>query len=84
MLALSALAVAQQAVDASAEHFECAGAYQLLHTHLVHQSFRHVGDNNEMTNIRELLHCQLQAGGRPSSPSLIGLELHNHLNDLLA
>ena len=67
MLATSALAAARQAVDASVERFEQAGAYRVLHPFLFRQTLRHVGDGEEMVNIRDHLHCQLQAGGRPSS-----------------
>jgi hypothetical protein len=66
-LATSALATARQAVDASAEQFEQAGAYQTLHPFLFRQSFRHVGDDETMVDVRDHLHCQLQVGGRPSS-----------------
>ena len=69
MLATSALATARQAVDASAERFEQAGAYRTLHPFLFHQALRHVGDNEAMVDTRDHLHCQLQAGGRPSSPT---------------
>ena len=62
-LATSALAAARQAVDASAERFEQAGAYRILHPFLFRQSFRHVGDDKTMVDIRNHLHCQLQAGG---------------------
>jgi hypothetical protein len=68
MLATSTLAAAQQAVDASADQFEQAGAYGVLHPHLFRQSFRHVGDDEATIDSRDLLQCQLQAGGRPSSP----------------
>ena len=68
MLATSALAAARQAVDASAERFEQAGAYRVLHPFLFHQSFRHVGDDEAMVDVRDHLHCQLQAAGRPSTP----------------
>ena len=63
MLATSALAAAHQAVNASAKRFKQAAAYRALHMHLVRQSFRHVGDDNTMTDVQDLLHCQLQAGG---------------------
>jgi hypothetical protein len=69
MLATSALATARQAVDASIERFEQAGAYRALHPCLFHQALRHVGDNEAMVDVRDCLHCQLQAGGRPSSPT---------------
>lgn len=39
MLATSALTAARQAVDASADRFEQAGAYGILHPHLFRQSF---------------------------------------------
>ena len=68
MLATSALAAARQAVDASVECFEQAGAYHTLHPFLFRQALRHVGDNEAMVDTRDHLHCQLQAGGRPSSP----------------
>jgi hypothetical protein len=67
-LASSALATARQAVDASIERFEQAGAYHALHPCLFRQTLRHVGDDEAMVDTRERLHCQLQAGGRPSSP----------------
>ena len=69
MLATSALAAARQAVDASVERFEQAGAYRVLHPFLFRQTLRHVGDDETMVDIRDHLHCQLQAGGRPSSPT---------------
>ena len=72
MLATSALAAAQQAVDVSVDHFEQAGAYHTLHPFLFRQALRHVGDDEAMVDTREHLYCQLQAGGRPSSPSLSG------------
>ena len=68
MLATSALAAARQAVDTSAECFEQAVAYWALHMHLTQQSYRHVGDDNTMVDVRDLLRCQLQAGGCPTSP----------------
>ena len=68
MLASSALTTARQAVDASIERFEQAGAYRTLHPFLFCQTLQHVGDNETMVNTRDRLHCQLQAGGRPSSP----------------
>ena len=70
MLATSALAAARQAVDASAERFEQAGAYRVLHPFLFRQTLRHVGDDETVVDVRDHLHCQLQAGGRPSSPTL--------------
>ena len=69
MLASSALAATRQAVDASIERFEQAGAYHLLHPFLFRQTLRHVGDDEAMVEVRDHLHCQLQAGGRPSSPN---------------
>ena len=63
MLAMSALTAARQAVDASAERFEQAGAYRSLYPYLVRQSLRHIGDNNTIIEVHEHLHCQLQAGG---------------------
>ena len=70
MLATSALAAARQAVDASANHFERAEAYHTLHPLLFRQALRHVSDDEAMVDTREHLYCQLQAGGRPSSPNL--------------
>ena len=84
MLASSALAAARQAVDASTKRFQQVGAYQLLHMHLIQQSLRHVGDNNNMINVCNLLHCQLQASGRPSSPPSDSSESSLDLNGLLA
>ena len=69
MLATSALAAARQAVDASVERFEQAGAYHVLHPFLFRQTLRHVGDDKAVVDTRDHLHCQLQAGGRPSSPT---------------
>ena len=69
VLATSALAAARQAVDASAERFEQAGAYRVLHPFLFRQTLRHVGDDEAVVDVRDHLHCQLQAGGRPSSPT---------------
>ena len=69
MLATSALAAARQAVDASVERFEQAGAYRVLHPFLFRQTLRHVGDDEAVVDIRDHLHCQLQAGGRPLSPT---------------
>jgi hypothetical protein len=68
-LATSALAAARQAVDASAERFEQAGAYRALHPFLFRQTLRHVGDDEGLVDVRDHLHCQLQAGGRPTSPN---------------
>ena len=70
LLTTSALASARQAVDASADRFEQAGAYRVLHPFLFRQALRHVGDDEAMVDVRDHLHCQLQAGGRPSSPNL--------------
>ena len=69
MLATSALAAARQAVDTSIDRFEQAGAYRALHPFLFRQALRHFGDDEEMVDIRDHLYCQLQAGGRPSSPT---------------
>ena len=69
LLAVSALAAARQAVDASADRFEQAGAYRILHPFLFRQALRHVNDDEAMVDVRDHLYCQLQAGGRPSSPS---------------
>ena len=63
MLATSALAAARQAVDASIERLKQAGAYRTLHPFLFCQTLQHVGDNEAMVDIRNHLHCQLQAGG---------------------
>jgi hypothetical protein len=56
-------------VDASADRFEQAGAYHILHPFLFCQALRHVGDDKAMVDTREHLYCQLQAGGRPASPT---------------
>jgi hypothetical protein len=74
LLAVSALAAARQAVDASVDRFEQAGAYRVLHPFLFRQTLRHVNDDEAMVDVRDHLHCQLQAGGRPSSldPSSAG------------
>ena len=69
LLATSALAAACQAVDTSANRFEQARAYRVLHPFLFRQALRHVGDDEAMVDIRDHLHCQLQAGGRPTSPT---------------
>ena len=69
MLATSALTAACQAVDASVKCFKQAGAYRTLHPFLFCQALRHVGDDEAMVDVRDHLHCQLQAGGRPSSPN---------------
>ena len=68
ILATGALTAARQAMDASATRFEQAGAYRALHPFLFCQSLWHVGDNDAMVEVWEDLHCQLQAGGHPSSP----------------
>ena len=83
MLASSALTAAHQAVDASAEQFKQVGAYRSLHTHLTRQSFWHVGNDETMVNIRDLLCCQLQAGERPSSPDSDSRELPCDIDHLL-
>ena len=70
MLATSALAAARQAVDASVKRFKRAGAYRALHPFLFRQAIQHVGDDEAMVDTHDHLHCQLQAGGRPSSPNL--------------
>ena len=69
LLAVSALTAARQAVDESADRFEQAGAYRALHPFLFRQTLRHVDDDEAKVDVRDHLHCQLQAGGRPSSPS---------------
>ena len=84
MLATSALAAARQAVDASAARFKQAGAYQVLHPHLFQQSFCHVGNDAAIINSRNLLHCQLQAGGRPSSPDINSHGSPVDLDELMA
>ena len=84
MLATSALAAARQAVDASAERFEQVGAYCTLHPFLFHQSFWHVRDDETMVDVRDHLHCQLQAGGRPSLPSLSSEDSPHDIGDILA
>ena len=84
MLATSALAAAQQAVDTSADRFEQAGAYSILHPHLFCQSFRHVGDNEATIDMRGLLQCQLQAGGRPLSPEPSSPNPSYDVSDILA
>ena len=68
LLAVSALTAARQAVDESADRFEQAAAYRALHPFLFRQTLRHVDDDEAMVDVRDHLHCQLQAGGRPSSP----------------
>ena len=85
MLATSALTAARQAVDASVDHFEQAGAYRVLHPFLFRQALRHVRDDEAMVDIRDRLHCQLQAGGRPSSPTPSSTDSSPHnLTDILA
>ena len=84
VLATSTLAAARQAVDASAERFEQAGAYHILHPFLFRQSFRHVGDDETMVDVHNHLHCQLQAGGRPSSPSIPSNDSPHDIDDILA
>ena len=83
MLASSALATARQAVDASTKWFRQVGAYQSLHVHLAQQSLRHVGDDETMVDVCDLLHCQLQAGGRLSSPDSDGQEPLHDIDSLL-
>ena len=53
MLATSALTAARQAVDASVDRFEQAGAYRVLHPFLFRQALRHVGDDEAMVDIRD-------------------------------
>ena len=85
MLATSAVAAARQAVDASVERFEQAGAYRVLHPFLFRQTLRHVGDDETVVTVRDHLHCQLQAGGRPSSPTSSGANSPPpNLTDILA
>ena len=83
-LATSTLAATRQAVDTSAEWFEQAGAYRVLHPFLFCQSLRHVGDDEMMVDVHDHLHCQLQVGGRPSSPSLSGDDSPRDIGDILA
>jgi hypothetical protein len=83
-LATSALAAAQQAVDTSAARFEQAGAYRILHPFLFRQSFRHVGDDETMVNVHDHLHCQLQVGGRPSSPGSSSTGSPRDIDNILA
>ena len=83
-LATSALAATRQAVDASAEWFEQAGAYRALHPFLFRQSFQHVGDDETMVDVRDHLHCQLQVGGRPSLPSSSDNDSPHDISDILA
>ena len=84
MLATSALTAARQAVNALIARFEQAGAYQALHPHLFRQSFRHVGDDVAITDLHNLLHCQLQAGGQPSSPDVNSHGSPGDLDELMA
>ena len=84
MLATSTLAATRQAVDASAAWFEQAGAYRALHPFLFCQSFRHVGDDETMVDMCDRLHCQLQAGGQPSSPDLSDTSSPRDIDDILA
>ena len=71
-------------MDASAEWFEQAGAYQTLHPFLFRQSFWHVGDDETMVDICDHLHCQLQAAGRPSSPDPPSRDSSPDISDILA
>ena len=84
MLATSVLVAAQQVIDASVACFEQVGAYGVLHPHLFHQSFCHIRDDDAMVDTRDLLHCQLQAGGRPSSPDIAGHTSPLDLDELMA
>ena len=85
MLATSALAAVRQAVDTSIDCFEQAGAYRVLHPFLFRQAIRHVSDDEAMVDIRDHLHCQLQAGGRPSSPDVSSSDSPpSDLTDILA
>ena len=85
MLASSALTATRQAMDASIERFKQAGAYCTLHPFLFCQTLRHVGDDEAMVNVRDHLHCQLQAGGRPSSLNLSDLGSSSHdITNILA
>ena len=83
-LATSALAAARQAVDASVEWFEQAGAYRVLHPFLFCQSFWHVGDDEAMVDVHDHLHCQLQAGGQPTSLSSSHDNSPRDIDDILA
>ena len=71
-------------MDASANRFEQAGAYRTLHPFLFRQSFRHVGDDEAMVDVRDHLHCQLQAAGRPSSPDASANNSPPEIDDILA
>ena len=84
MLASSVLVATQQAVNASVERFKQAVAYHLLHPHLVQQSLCHIGDDEAIGDVREALHCQLQAGRHPLSPDLSDQGSPHVLNTLLA
>ena len=85
MLATSALSATRQVVDASVERFEQAGAYRVLYPFLFRQALRHVGDDEAMVDVQDHLHCQLQAGGRPSSPDSPNLDSSPpDLTDILA
>ena len=83
-LATSALTAARQAVDASAERFEQVGAYHILHPFLFRQSFRHVEDDETMVDVHNHLHCQLQVGGRPTSPDPLDDNPPHDIDDILA
>ena len=37
-----------------------------------------------MVNVRDHLHCQLQAGGQPSSPDLLDNDSPTDISDILA
>ena len=85
MLATSALSAARQAVDASATRFKQAGAYRTLHPLLFCQSLWHVGNDKAMVDVRDHLYCQLQVGGRPSSPDPLDSGSSPHdIGDILA
>ena len=57
MLATSALTAARQVVDASATQLEQAGTYSALHPHLFHQGLRHIGDDDVLLDMHNLLCC---------------------------
>ena len=57
-------------INTSISQLEQFNAHCLLHTNLMHQTVRHISNNDPITNVRELLYFQLQAGGCPSSPEL--------------
>ena len=84
MLATSALAATRQAVDTSADQFKQGGAYGVLHLHLFCQGLRHVGDDQATIDMRDLLHCQLQASGRPSLLESSNPDLSCNVSDILA